>query len=200
MSRDPLQTEVPVALLNEALLELRQARGNPEATREALIRYFREGVARNFKIGPLLEWLFSWPNKRESVFWKVGTGRDLLEILKKLPVQELGLGPSAAVSSDCLGPERLPVLHAARLLPGDELESGWRLSSGRESPEFAAEPMNYKRVPLNVMLDGDHTLAPLRDWPVGTEVTRCDVSDPWQFIVEGRIVDGKMEGGQSDTT
>src|SRR5437588_1948282 len=132
MIRNPSPTEVPVGLLKQALLELREARGNSQATREALIRYFRNGVARNFQIGPLLEWLISWPNKRESVFSQAGAGRDFVEILKKLPVQELGFGPFAAVSSHCFGPERLPVLHAVRLSSASELESGWRLSSGRE--------------------------------------------------------------------
>jgi hypothetical protein len=198
MTREPLPTEVPVALLKQALLELREARGNPEATREALIRYFTNGVAGNFQIGPLLEWLMSWPSKHESVFWQLGAGSEFVEILKKLPVQELGLGPSAAVSCDCLGRERRAVLHAVRLPPGDELESGWRLSSGRESSEFAADPTNYKRVPLNVMIDGDPTLAPIRDWPVGTEVARPEVSEPWQLVAESRDEDGNTGGGRSD--
>jgi hypothetical protein len=198
MSEISSAKEVPVGLLSQALVELREARGNPQATREALIRYFRNGVEGNFQIGPLLKWLTSWPNERESVFSQVGAGRDFLEILRKLPVQELGFGLFAAVSSHCLDPEHLPVLHAVRLSADSELESGWRFSSRRESHEFAADPMNYKLVPLKMMIEADHTLAPMRDWPMGTEVTRSEVSDPWRFIVDGRTVDnGKIAGGPS---
>jgi len=64
---------VPIELLAQALLELRKARGNFQATREAVIRYFNSGIASGFQVGPLLQWLFFWPNKRESVFAQVGT-------------------------------------------------------------------------------------------------------------------------------
>jgi hypothetical protein len=87
-------TEIPVALLAEALRELRKARGNAEATRQAAIHYFRSGLASGFQAGPLLSWLFSWPNRRESVFSQAGysgkEGSEFVEMLKKLPVQELG--------------------------------------------------------------------------------------------------------------
>jgi hypothetical protein len=92
-------TEIPVALLAEALRELRKARGDAEATRQAAIHYFRSGVASGFQVGALLSWLFSWPNRRESVFSQVGyegkQGREFVETLKKLPVQELGLKDTA---------------------------------------------------------------------------------------------------------
>lgn len=88
--------EIPVDLLAQTLLELRKARGNLQTTREAVIRYFRGGIASGFQVGPLLGWLFSWPSQRESVFSQVGysskESREFLEILKeKRPVQELGL-------------------------------------------------------------------------------------------------------------
>ena len=69
--------------------------------------------------------------------------------------------------------------------------SGWILESGRELHQFAADPKNYKRVPLELMIETDGTLAAMRDWPVGTEVARFYVTKLWQFIVRddgGNIV------------
>jgi hypothetical protein len=96
MSENDSQIGIPVALLSQALLELREARGNFQATREAVIRYFKNGIASGFQVGPLLQWLVFWPNNRESVFSQVGYSskerREFLEILKeKRPVRELGL-------------------------------------------------------------------------------------------------------------
>ena len=88
-------TGIPIALLAQALLELRKARGNSQATRQAAIRYFRSGIASGFQVGPLLDWLLSWPDGRWSVFSQAGYSgkecREFVEMLKKLPVQELGL-------------------------------------------------------------------------------------------------------------
>jgi hypothetical protein len=100
MSDNPSPPEIPVALLSQALLELREARGNSPATRQAAIRYFRNGIARGYQVGPLLKWLFSWPNNRESVFWQLRysgkEGHEFVEMLRKLPVEELGLNDTSA--------------------------------------------------------------------------------------------------------
>ena len=90
------QPEIPVPLLSQALLELRQARGSQRATREAVIRYFKSGIAGGFTVGLLVQWLFFWPDKKQSVFSQVGYSateiREFMEILKeKHSAQELGL-------------------------------------------------------------------------------------------------------------
>jgi hypothetical protein len=86
---------VPIELLSECWLELAEAQGNPEATREAAIHYFKSGIAHGFQVGPLLKWLISWPSARESAFSQVGysakEATEFIEILRKLPVEELGL-------------------------------------------------------------------------------------------------------------
>jgi hypothetical protein len=38
--------EIQVELLSRALLELRKARGHPQALRDAAIRYFKAGISR----------------------------------------------------------------------------------------------------------------------------------------------------------
>jgi hypothetical protein len=95
-------TGIPVALLAQALLELRKARGNAEETRLAAIRYFRNGIAGGFQVGPLLNWLMSWPEVRWSVFSQAGysakEGKEFVEMLKKLPAQELGLNDTTTAA------------------------------------------------------------------------------------------------------
>jgi hypothetical protein len=106
-------------------------------------------------------------------------------------------GPIAVVSSMCIGPERRLVMHGVRKEPNNVSDSGWILASGGESKEFAAASSNYRLVPLERMIESDATLAPLRDFPPGTELTRREVSEPWRFIVDDQVVDedGKVVGG-----
>jgi len=90
------QPEIPVALLSQALLDLRQARGSRRATREAVIRYFKSGIAGGYTVDSLMQWLFYWPENQPSVFSQVRYSapeiREFMEILKeKHSAQELGL-------------------------------------------------------------------------------------------------------------
>ena len=126
--------------------------------------------------------------------WPFRKARKDDELDKK---RRAAFGPLAIVSCMCIGPARLPVMHAMRGKPNNVSDSGWILDSGRESREFAADPGNYKLVPLERMIDTDATLAPLRDWPLGTEITRLEVLKPWRFIVNEQVVDedGKIVGG-----
>ena len=106
MSDNEQQAEVPVALLSQALLDLRQARGSKRATREAVFRYFKSGIAGGFTVGSLMQWLFFWPDKKQSVFSQVGysgtESREFMEILKeKHSAQELGLREDQMPSNNC---------------------------------------------------------------------------------------------------
>src|SRR5262245_56772717 len=100
MPENAPQTEVPVALLTQALIEFKAARGSPKAAREAAIRYFKNGVVSGYQIEQLLKWLFFWPNDRESVFWQAGLDRRFAEMLKKMSVRDLGLAPNEAAAAD----------------------------------------------------------------------------------------------------
>ena len=96
MSDNKPQAEVPVTLLSQALLDLREARGNLQATREAVLRYFKSGIAGGFQVGPLMQWLFFWPDQQQSVFSQIGYSTketfEFMEILKeKHSARELGL-------------------------------------------------------------------------------------------------------------
>lgn len=100
MTEKTSPAEIPVALLSQALVELRSARGNRPAEREAAIRYFKSGLAKGYQIGPLLEWLFFWPNKRESVFCQARLDTKFVEMLKKMSIRDLGLPPDQAGPAD----------------------------------------------------------------------------------------------------
>lgn len=112
--------------------------------------------------------------------------------------QEKPLGPVASVSSICIE-NCLPVMHAVRMEMTESWHSGWVLDSGRESPEFSKDARNYKPVALELMIETDGTLAPLRDWPVGTEVARFYVTKNWDFITrdkDGQIVGASKHEGR----
>ena len=94
------QTEAPVALLSQALLELRAARGNRQAEKEAAIHYFKCGLANGFQVGALLEWLCFWPNNRDSVFWQARLDSKFLDMLKKLSSRDFGLESNEAAPAD----------------------------------------------------------------------------------------------------
>ena len=106
-------------------------------------------------------------------------------------------GLMAIVSTQCMGPDRRPVMHAVRGHPNNISDSGWILSSSHESPEFSSDADNHKLVPLEMMIQTDPTLAALRDFPVGTEITRREMTEPWRFIVDDKVVDadGRVVGG-----
>ena len=59
--------EIQVVLLAELLRDLRRAHGHSQTISEATIRYFKEGIAKGFDPSSLLEWLYTWPNRRWSV-------------------------------------------------------------------------------------------------------------------------------------
>ena len=88
-------------------------------------------------------------------------------------------------------------MHGRRERANNISDSGWILSSGRESPAFSSDADNYKLVPLERMIESDPTLSSLRDLPVGTEITRLEPCEPWRFIVEDKVVDadGRIVGG-----
>ena len=90
------ETGIPIELLARGLMELRKARGDFGATREAVVRYVKDGIAGGFQVGPLLNWLLCWPTQRDSAFSQVGYSAkeigEFMEILKeKHSAQELGL-------------------------------------------------------------------------------------------------------------
>jgi hypothetical protein len=93
-------------------------------------------------------------------------------------------------------------MHGVRMHTNRSGDTGWILNSGHESRKFSLDPKNYRPVPLELLIESDRTLSPMSDWPVGTEVTRLHVTEPWRFIVGGKVVDdeGKVLGGVRDAT
>jgi len=63
------------------------------------------------------------------------------------------------------------------------------IASGTESEAYANEPKNYAMVPLDRMVETDATLEILYEQPVGTELTRKHVNEPWRWIVDDKVVD-----------
>ncbi|WP_038164832.1 DUF2185 domain-containing protein [Verrucomicrobium sp. BvORR106] len=98
-------------------------------------------------------------------------------------------GLIAVLSNLCIGPNSLPVRHAAKEGVSNVSDSGWILRSGDESPEYADNPKNYSLVPLDRLIATDKSLEILYDQPVGTELTRKDTEEPWRWIIDNQVVD-----------
>ena len=98
-------------------------------------------------------------------------------------------GLLVVVSKLCIGPNRLPVRHAAKEEPNNVSDSGWILRSGNETPESADDPDSYAMVPLDRMVATDKSLQILYNQPVGTELTRKDGNEAWRWIIDNKVVD-----------
>ena len=100
MNENPGPTEMPVTLLAQALLDLKEARGNSATTRQAVIHYFKAGITSGMQVGPLLNWLFFWPSQSESVFGQAGYSQkeslEFIEMVKRMTLRELGLSDQGA--------------------------------------------------------------------------------------------------------
>lgn len=77
-----------VSLLTQTRLELGKARGSSQATRQVLSQYLREGIYRGLPGSLLIKYLLFWPNRRDSIFSRVGYTRkeakEFIGILKEL--------------------------------------------------------------------------------------------------------------------
>jgi len=98
-------------------------------------------------------------------------------------------GLLAVVSKLCIGPERLPVRHAEKGEIHNVSDSGWILRSGTETDEYDDDSSNYVIVPFDRMVATDESLELLYDQPEGTELTRRSSTEPWRWIVDGKVVD-----------
>ena len=91
--------DIQVALLAQALLELRKAKARQPAQREAVIRYFKNGISSGFTIPDLITWLFLWPDNRWCVFAQMGlsenAGHEFLNMVKALTLRDLGVDDSS---------------------------------------------------------------------------------------------------------
>jgi hypothetical protein len=104
--------DVQVAVLSQALLELRSGKRRPPALREAVIRYFRNGSSNGFKVAELLEWLFFWPTNRWSVFAQIGfsgkAGHEFVEMVKALTLRDLGVDDASIAAQPGASPNGGP--------------------------------------------------------------------------------------------
>jgi hypothetical protein len=110
--------EVPVALLARTWTELSRARGDSKASRQAALRYFRDGLGGGFPSQLLLRWLFFWPNERESAFGQAAfsaqQGEDFIQMVKKLTIED-------ALGSDDESPATTAALAKLRNIPTEKI-------------------------------------------------------------------------------
>ena len=105
--------DVQVSLLSRALHDLRTVKKQPQALREAVIRYFRNGISKGFKVAELLEWLFFWPSNRWSVFAQMDftgkAGHKFVDMVKTLTLRDLGVDDASVAAQASASPNGDPV-------------------------------------------------------------------------------------------
>ena len=90
-------------------------------------------------------------------------------------------GFMARVSKLALGDEPLPVRFMYKTIPEHSNDTGWRLFTGYETPEFLEEFANLEPFPLEPMCEADESLRDLLDSNAGTAWERLP-EQAWQQV------------------
>ena len=90
-------------------------------------------------------------------------------------------GHMARVSKLALGGNALPVRFMYKTIPEHGNDTGWRLFTGYETPEFLADFDNLEPFPLEPMCDKDSSLFALLDHNAGT-VWEREPGQEWQQV------------------
>jgi hypothetical protein len=92
----------------------------------------------------------------------------------------------ARVSKLALGEGALPIRFMYKTIPEHSNDTGWRLFTGYETPEFLEEFSNLEPFPLEPMCEADSSLNALLDQNAGT-VWERPPQQPWQQVYDFEI-------------
>ena len=95
-------------------------------------------------------------------------------------------GHMARVSKLALGDHALPVRFMYKTIPEHSNDTGWRLFTGYETPEFLNEFSNLEPFPLEPMCEADLTLDALLDSNAGTVWERAPEKS-WEQVHDFEI-------------
>lgn len=92
----------------------------------------------------------------------------------------------ALVSKLVVGEKPCPVRFMYRTVPADLRDTGWRMYSGYEDPEFLADPKNMQPYPTATLSQADQSLEELLQAKPGTVWERVP-GDTWQEVHDFEI-------------
>jgi len=102
------------------------------------------------------------------------------------PSRQTKHGHMARVSKLALGDKALPIRFMYKTIPEHGNDTGWRLFTGYETPEFLAEFANLEPFPLGPMCEVDESLDALLDHNAGTVWERSP-GQAWQQVHDFEI-------------
>lgn len=84
--------------------------------------------------------------------------------------------------------EQLPIRFMFKTVPEHLNDTGWRMYTGYESPEYLANELaNMVPIPVEKMCQIDNSLTPLVDYNAGTVWERTPDSEDWQRVYDFKI-------------
>ena len=99
------------------------------------------------------------------------------EEIKKL-IEPMG----SCIATDTITVDGLQVKYMDRNEPIDDMDSGWRFYSGKESQEYLDDAENSCMYNVNTIVNYDPAIMPYLDYPFGTELERIDGTNLFQIV------------------
>lgn len=104
----------------------------------------------------------------------------------------------ACLATDRIVVDGAPVGYMYREPAGAEVDSGWRILAGDETPEYMASQDNVGVYSLNSLANHDHSIIPLLHMPVGSAFAREEPGGPLLTIATDDSAESPHEGLHPD--
>jgi hypothetical protein len=87
-------------------------------------------------------------------------------------IKPLAEGHGGCIATDMITVEGRKVGYMYREEPDNEIDSGWRFLSGRESDEYMDDPDNHGAYDVNTIANYDRDIIPFLNAPIGSAFAR----------------------------
>lgn len=92
--------------------------------------------------------------------------------IKTEDIRPVAMGLGACLASDMITVRGKPVGFMYREEPDNEMDSGWRFTSGLEDQDYMDDEANHGVYDVNTIANYDPTIIPLLESPIGTVFER----------------------------
>ena len=96
---------------------------------------------------------------------------------KDIEITSLAEGHGACFATDMITCAGQPVRFMYREPPGNDVDSGWRFTSGQETDEYMDDPANSGIYDVNTIANYDPDIIPFLDMPTGSAFERNGISE-----------------------
>src|SRR5688572_6103255 len=102
--------------------------------------------------------------------------------LQKEDMKQLIPSMGSCFATDHITVDGLPVGYMYREAPDNDVDSGWRFFSGRESQEYVDDASQTSIYDLNTIANYDPAIIPYLDSPEGTQLERVARTSEFQIV------------------